>query len=66
MRKKPKLTFSIILHLSEMYCEEYNERGLCLSPEQNEYLFRDYVRQYYSTLCWEGIEVKPTIDLSLI
>ena len=42
MRKKPKVTFAMILHLSEMYCEQHREKNLCLSPEQNDAFFRDF------------------------
>lgn len=66
MGKKPKLTFATILHLSEMYCDQYNERGLCLSSSQNETLFRDFVWQYTSTLYWKGKEIVPFINLELI
>ena len=66
MRKKPKLRFVDVLHLSEAYCEEYRERGLCLSQAQNDYLFRDYVWQYTSTLYWTGKIIKPTINIELI
>lgn len=52
-RKKPKLTFAVVLHLAELYCDQYNERGLCLSPEQNEVSFKDFVWQYTSSLYWE-------------
>ena len=50
--KKEKIDFSTILHLAEIYRDQYLERGLCLSPEQNEAYFRDFVAQYYSALRW--------------
>ena len=49
------MTFAMILHLAEMYCEQYEKRNLCLSPEQNEAFFRDFVNQYYS-----GADAKGT------
>ncbi len=52
--KKEKIDFSTILHLAEIYQDQYLERGLCLSPEQNEAYFRDFVAQYYSALRWEN------------
>lgn len=61
MRKKPKVTFATILHLSEMYCEQYRERSICLSPEQNETSFRDFVAQYYSAQYWRT-GASPVID----
>ena len=66
MRKKPKLRFVDVLHLSELYCEQYREQNLCLSQTQNDYLFRDFVWQYTSTLYWEGKVIKPIINLDLI
>lgn len=66
MRKKPKLRFIDVLHLSELYCEQYAERNLCLSPQQNDYLFRDFVWQYTSTLYWKGEEIVPVINTDLI
>ena len=53
MKQKPKVTISMIFHLSEKYYDQYMERGLELSPEQNEACFRDFVAQYYSALYWE-------------
>lgn len=61
MRKKPKVTFATILHLSEMYCEQYREKGLRLSPEQNEASFHDFVGQYYGALYW-GEPISLVID----
>lgn len=66
MRKKPKLRFVDVLHLSELYCEQYREQNLCLSQTQNDYLFRDFVWQYTSTLYWEGKVIKPVINFDLI
>ena len=42
----PYSAFARILHLAEAYQEQYRERDLCLSPEQNEASFKDYVEQY--------------------
>lgn len=42
----PYSAFARILHLAEAYQEQYLERGLCLSPEQKEASFKDYVEQY--------------------
>lgn len=64
MRKKPKVTFATILHLSEMYCEQHREKNLCLSPEQNEASFRDFVGQYYSAIYW-GKEPSPVINTDI-
>ena len=61
MRTPPKQDFATILHLSEMYCEQYRERNLCLSPKQNEASFRDFVNQYYSALYW-GKPINLAID----
>ena len=61
MRTPPKQDFATILHLSEMYCEQYRERNLCLSPEQNEASFRDFVNRYYSALYW-GKPINLAID----
>lgn len=66
MRKKPKLRFVDVLHLSELYCEQYREKNLCLSQTQNDYLFRDFVWQYTSTLYWERKLITPVINLDLI
>lgn len=44
--KLPYSDFARVLHLAEAYQEEYNRRGLCLSPEQNEASFKDYVQQH--------------------
>lgn len=52
MRKPPKKDFATILHLAEMYCQQYKERNLCLSPEQNDAFFRDFVSQYYAAKYW--------------
>ncbi len=61
MGKKIKPTFAGILHLAEAYQEEYKRRGLCLSPEQNEASFKDYVGQYYGALN-HGKDITPVID----
>ena len=63
MSKKEKLPYSEFakaLHLAEAYQEQYNERGLCLSPEQNEASFKDYVQQYN-----EGIS-SPVINTDVL
>ena len=52
MRTLPKQDFATILHLAEMYCVQYRERNLCLSQEQNDAFFRDFVGQYYAALHW--------------
>lgn len=59
--KRQKIDFLTVLHLAEKYQDQYWEMGLCLSPEQNEASFRDFVWQYYSSLRW-GLEVNPIID----
>lgn len=56
-----KVNFLTVLHLAELYQEQYGERGLCLSPEQNEASFRDFVAQYYSAQYW-GTGVAPVIN----
>ena len=61
MRTPPKQDFATILHLAEIYCDKYNERNLCLSPEQNEASFRDFVGQYYGALYW-GKPINLAID----
>lgn len=66
MKKKPELSFIDVLHLSELYCQQYSERNLCLSPEQNDYLFRDFVWQYTSSLYWKGEEIVPSINTDLL
>ena len=53
--------FLTVLHLAELYQEQYGERGLCLSPEQNEASFRDFVAQYYSAQ-YRGTGVAPVIN----
>lgn len=57
---KMNVNFATILHLAEWYCEQYKERELCLSQEQNDAFFRDFVRQYLCVLHW-GREPKPII-----
>lgn len=51
-RKRFKLDFATILHLAEVYAEQYNEKGYCMSPEENDLCFRDFVQQYTSAVCW--------------
>lgn len=65
MKKKPKITFATILHLSEKYCDQYTNKNLCLSPEQNEASFRDFVNQYYRALYW-GKPIKLVIDPNVL
>ena len=60
MKKNIKVDFLTILHLSEMYQDQYREMNLCLSPEQNEASFRDFVGQYYSAQYW-NTKVSPKI-----
>lgn len=50
MSIKPKIDFLEILHLAEAYQKQYVEKSLCLSPEQNEASFRDFVQQYYAAV----------------
>lgn len=62
MRRKPKVDFLTVLHLAEIYQEQYNELGLCLSPEQDEKSFRDFVAQYYRNQFWgtnEKLQINP-------
>lgn len=61
MRKKPKLDFATVLHLAENYQDQYREMNLCLSPEQNEASFRDFVWQYTSAVFW-GKEPNPILN----
>ena len=61
MRNYPQITISTIFHLSEKYFEQYVERNLDLSPEQNEASFRDFVNQYYNSLYW-GNPISLVID----
>ena len=60
----PKQDFLTILHLAEMYCEQYQERGLCLSQEQNDAFFRDFVHQYYAAEYW-GKQQSPVINTDI-
>ena len=60
MRKKTKIDFLTILHLAEAYQKQYVEMDLCLSPEQNEASFSDFVQQYYAAL-YRGEELVPVI-----
>lgn len=58
--------FATILHLAELYADLYNEQELCLSSEQNDACFRDFVNQYYSKLRWNNTEplvINPNIPL---
>ena len=64
MRTHLKQDFATILHLAEVYCQQYNERNLCLSQEQNDAFFRDFVRQYYSAIYW-GKESSPVINTNI-
>lgn len=52
MKTIKRVNFLTILHLAEAYQEQYIEKNLCLSPEQNEASFRDFVQQYYAALYW--------------
>ena len=66
MRTPPKQAFATILHLSEKYCSQYRERTLCLSQEQNDASFRDFVGQYYGALYWEktiNLAINPNVPL---
>ena len=56
--KKKELTFAEIFHLAELYQEQYKERNLCLSPEQNEAFFKDFVWQY-------NVGLKPSINTEI-
>lgn len=64
MRKKPEITVSMIFHLSEKFFEQYEERHLNLSLEQNEVCFRDFVNQYSSALFW-GNTPSPVINTDI-
>ena len=46
MGKKIEHSFADVLQLAEAYQEQYRERGLSLSHEQNEAAFRDFVARY--------------------
>ena len=59
-----KQDFATILHLAEIYCDQYRERNLCLSPLQNKVFFRDFVYQYYAAIYW-GDNPKPVINLEI-
>lgn len=65
MKKKPKIDFATIHHLAWAYQEQYLERGLCLSAEQDDACFRDFVWQYYSALYW-GKPINPTITTDIL
>lgn len=61
-----KINFATILHLAEMYHEQYRKMNLCLSPEQNEASFRDFVPQYYSSKHFGkeiSLELNPSVLL---
>ena len=58
--------FATILHLAEIYADIYNNQELCLSPEQNDACFRDFVNQYHSNLRWDKTQpltINPNIPL---
>ena len=59
--KEPKVEFSTILHLAELYCKQYAEKSYFFSQEQNDAYFRDFVAQYYGAVCW-GREPHPVIN----
>lgn len=63
-KKKEDIDFLTILHLVEMYCEQYRERHLCLSQEENDVFFRDFVHQYYGAIHW-GKEPAPVINTDI-
>lgn len=46
MGRNKKLSFATVLHLAEMYQEQYKEKGYLFSEEQNNAYFRDFVAQY--------------------
>lgn len=56
-----KRNFNTILHLAEVYQDQYRMMELCLSPEQNDASFRDFVAQYYSALHWG---VRPALIIN--
>ena len=64
MRTAPKQDFLTILHLAEQYQNQYRKRNLCLSLEQNDAFFRDFVWQYYAALYW-GKEHSPIINTDI-
>ena len=64
MEQKPNITISMIYHLSEKYFDQYVERGLELSQEQNDACFRDFVNQYCSALYW-GKTPSPVINTDI-
>lgn len=64
MKKKPNLRFIDVLHLSDLYCEQYAGRNLCLSQQQNDTCFRDFVGQYYAALYWRN-EPFPIINTEI-
>lgn len=62
--KRVKQDFATILHLAELYCDQYRERNFSLSAVQNEVFFRDFVHQYYAALYW-GKKQKPNINTEI-
>ena len=64
MRTHLKQDFATILHLAEVYCQQYNERNLCLSQEQNDAFFRDFIGQYYSAI-YLGKKPSPVINTNI-
>lgn len=64
MKQKPIVTISMIFHLSEKYYDQYVERNLNLSPEQNETCFHDFITQYCSALYW-GKNPSPVINTDI-
>lgn len=64
MRRKPMISTSMIFHLSEKYYDQYIERGLNLSPAQNDACFRDFVYQYTSAVYWKEVP-KPIINIDI-
>ena len=62
--KRKKADFLTILHLSELYCEQYSQMNYCFSQEQNDACFRDFVQQFYASIYW-GKKPHPTINLNI-
>ena len=60
-KRKFDLFLLAILHLADMYGEQYEERGLCLSSEQNNVSFDEFVDQYYCARI-RGECIMPTIN----
>ena len=65
MRIPPKQDFVTILHLAEIYQDQYRERNLCVTPEENDVFFCDFVHQYYAALYWEK-EPAPVINTEVL